>query len=36
LNIDLRREIPEAKKPKKIEINSGGAKIEVLKSSNAA
>ena len=36
LDIDLRREIPEAKKPKKIEINSAGAKIEVLKSSNAA
>jgi len=36
LNIDLRREIPEAKKPKKIEINSAGAKIEVLKPSNAA
>jgi molecular chaperone IbpA len=36
LNIDLRREIPEAKKPRKIEINSSGAKVEVLKASNAA
>ena len=36
LNIDLRREIPEAKKPRKIEINSTGAKVEVLKASNAA
>ena len=36
LNIELRREIPEAKKPRKIEINSDGAKIEVLKASNAA
>lgn len=36
LNIDLRREIPEAKKPRKIEINSPGAKVEVLKASNAA
>lgn len=36
LNIDLRREIPEAKKPRKIEINSNGAKVEVLKASNAA
>lgn len=36
LNIDLRREIPEAKKPRKIEINSNGAKVEMLKTSNAA
>lgn len=36
LNIELRREIPEAKKPRKIEINSNGAKVEVLKASNAA
>ncbi|MFZ5619052.1 MAG: Hsp20 family protein [Pseudomonadota bacterium] len=36
LNIDLRREIPEAMKPRKIEINSNGAKVEVLKASNAA
>jgi molecular chaperone IbpA len=36
LNVDLRREIPEAKKPRKIEINSAGAKVEVLKASNAA
>lgn len=36
LDIDLRREIPEAKKPRKIEINSNGAKVEVLKASNAA
>lgn len=35
LNIELRREIPEAKKPRKIEIN-GGAKIEIIKASNAA
>jgi len=36
LNIELRREIPEAKKPRKVEINSNGAKVEVLKASNAA
>jgi len=35
LNIDLRREIPEAKKPRKIEID-GEKKVEVLKASNAA
>ncbi|HNR75694.1 MAG TPA: Hsp20 family protein [Parvularculaceae bacterium] len=36
LNIELRREVPETMKPRKIEINSNGAKIEVLKASNAA
>lgn len=36
LNIDLRREIPEAKKPRKIDIRSNGAEIDVLKSQNAA
>ncbi len=36
LNIELRREIPEAMKPRKIEISPSGAKIEVLKTSNAA
>lgn len=36
LNIELRREIPEAKKPRKIEINGAGAKVEILKASNAA
>ena len=36
LNIELRREIPEAKKPRKIEINSNSANVEVLKASNAA
>ncbi|HBS31863.1 MAG TPA: hypothetical protein DEA40_08985, partial [Parvularcula sp.] len=36
LNIELRREIPEAKKPRKIEINANGGKVEVLKASNAA
>ncbi|MCB2096021.1 MAG: Hsp20 family protein [Parvularculaceae bacterium] len=36
LNVELRREVPEAKKPRKIEINSKGAKVEVLKASNAA
>lgn len=36
LNVELRREIPEAKKARKIEINSTGAKVEVLKASNAA
>ncbi|MEZ5919751.1 MAG: Hsp20 family protein [Parvularculaceae bacterium] len=35
LNIDLRREIPETKKPRKIEIG-GEKKVEVLKASNAA
>ncbi len=36
LNIELRREIPEAKKPRKIEIGAGARKVEVLKTSNAA
>ncbi len=36
LNIELRREIPEAKKPRKIEINPVAADVEVLKASNAA
>ncbi|MFN0024839.1 MAG: Hsp20 family protein [Parvularculaceae bacterium] len=41
LNIELRREIPEAKKARRIEINtvapnSGAPKVEVLKASNAA
>lgn len=36
LNVELRREIPESMKPRRIEINSNGAKIEVLKASNAA
>lgn len=37
LNIDLRREIPEAMKPRKISINSGDAsKLKVLKGQDAA
>ncbi len=41
LNIELRREIPEAKKARRIEINAvapntGAPKVEVLKASNAA
>lgn len=36
LNVDLRREIPEAKKPRKIEIKLTGSNVEVLKASNAA
>ncbi|MEM9014720.1 MAG: Hsp20 family protein [Pseudomonadota bacterium] len=37
LNIDLQREIPEAKKPRKIAINtSGGATLKVLKDADAA
>ncbi len=36
LDIELRREIPEAKKPRKIEINPGKSKIDVLRASNAA
>lgn len=36
LNIDLRREVPETLKPRKIEINAKGSKVEVLKASNAA
>lgn len=37
LNIDLKREIPEAMKPRKIEINGAGAsKIKVLKDADAA
>lgn len=35
LNIELKREIPEAKKPRKIAINDSG-KVQVLKSQNAA
>lgn len=37
LNIDLRREVPEAKKPRKIEINGPEAKtIQVVSSDRAA
>lgn len=37
LNIELKREIPEAKKPRKISINGeSGGKVEILKSQNAA
>jgi len=37
LNVDLQREIPEAKKPRKIAINGGGASnIKVLKDQDAA
>jgi len=36
LNIELRRELPEAKRPRKIEINSNGATVEVLKAFSAA
>ena len=41
LNVDLKREIPEAKKPRKIAIGDGnsatsGAKLEVLKDKSAA
>lgn len=36
LNIDLRREIPEAKKPRKIQIGSNEGNVEVLNRSNAA
>jgi molecular chaperone IbpA len=36
LNIELRREVPEAKKPRKIEIGAASPKVEVLKASNAA
>lgn len=37
LNIELKREVPEAKKPKKIEINGGtGTTVQVLKSDRAA
>ncbi|MEM8937273.1 MAG: Hsp20 family protein [Pseudomonadota bacterium] len=36
LHIDLQREIPEAKKPRKIAINGGGAKVKVLKDVDAA
>jgi len=36
LNIELKREIPEAMKPRKIAINGGGAKIKVLKGADAA
>lgn len=37
LNVDLKREIPEAKKPRKIEINDANAgKVEILKGERAA
>jgi len=36
LNIELRREIPEAKKPRKIEIGATADKVEFLKTSSAA
>ena len=37
LNIELKREVPEAKKPRKIEIDrNSGAKVSVLKNTNAA
>ncbi len=36
LNIELKRELPEAKKPRKISINDGATNVEVLKSSSAA
>ena len=37
LNIELKREVPEAKKPRKIEINGGDApKIEIVKGDRAA
>lgn len=37
LNIELQREIPEAKKPRKISINGGGAtNVKVLKDADAA
>jgi molecular chaperone IbpA len=36
LNIELRREVPEAKKPRKIAVNGKPATVEILKASNAA
>lgn len=37
LNVDLKREIPEAKKPRKIEINDANVgKVEILKGDRAA
>jgi molecular chaperone IbpA len=37
LNVDLRREVPEAMKPRKIEINGNGAtNVKVLKGQDAA
>lgn len=37
LNVELKREVPEAKKPRKIAINGGdAANVQVLKSSSAA
>jgi molecular chaperone IbpA len=36
LNIELKREVPEAMKPKKIAINGDAGKIRVLKSKDAA
>ncbi|MEL7488665.1 MAG: Hsp20 family protein [Pseudomonadota bacterium] len=36
LNIELKREVPEAKKPRKIAINDAGANVEILKGASAA
>jgi len=36
LHVDLVREIPEAKKPRQIAINTGAAKAQVIESSVAA
>lgn len=37
LNVELKREIPEAMKPRKISINGGGREnVKILKGSNAA
>ena len=36
LNIELKREVPEAKKPRKIAINGGGDKVRILKGASAA
>ena len=36
LHIDLVREIPEAKKPRRVAINGDNGKVEVLKGKSAA
>ncbi|MEM9705854.1 MAG: Hsp20 family protein [Pseudomonadota bacterium] len=36
LNIDLEREVPEAKRPRKIAINGKGGNVEVLKSDSSS
>ncbi len=36
LNVQLRRELPEAKRPRKIEINARGENVQILKNKTSA